>query len=64
MAPREADIMMIYECDPEKHKTCKRTFCAALYDDGLCSHTTHEEYKKDGTEGIEESEFYKMDAEQ
>ena len=51
--------MMIYECDPEKYTTCKKTACGEL-----CFHTTHEEYKKDGTEGIEESEFYKMDSEQ
>ena len=56
--------MMFYECDPEKNKTCTKTFCALLHSDGQCSHTTHEEYKKDGTEGIEESEFYKMDSEQ
>lgn len=54
--------MKIYECDPEKNKTCEKTFCAALYSDGECRHTTHEEYKKDGTEGIEKDEFLKMDA--
>lgn len=30
----------VYECDPSKNTSCKKTFC------GVCAYTTHIEYAK------------------
>lgn len=40
----------LYECDPEKNDSCKKTGCHIH--NGECYYTTHEQYRKDGTESL------------
>ena len=42
----------IYWCDPAKNYLCAKTGCFIF--NGPCHKTTHEEFKKDGTEAIKE----------